>query len=105
MEDLGCAKATCVKIMKELDSDNGIGLIEKKRRGLGKPDIIYVKNFATIGEAEEETPANADVSTEVQDLNLKSSKSYTSRSSETELQEVQKQTSRSLKFYFKKYNI
>lgn len=88
MEDLGCAKATCVKIMKELDSDNGIGLIEKKRRGLGKPDIIYVKNFATIGEAEEETPANADVSTEVQDLNLKSSKSYTSRSSETELQEV-----------------
>lgn len=73
--------------MKELDSDNGIGLIEKKRRGLGKPDIIYVKNFATIGEAEEETPANADVSTEVQDLNLKSSKSYTSRSSETELQE------------------
>ena len=89
MEDLGCAKATCVKIMKELDSDNGIGLIEKKRRGLGKPDIIYVKNFATIGEAEEETPANADVSTEVQDLNLKSSKSYTSRSSETELQEVQ----------------
>ena len=89
MEDLGCAKATCVKIMKELDSDNGIGLIEKKRRGLGKPDIIYVKNFATIGEAEEETPANADVSTEVQDLNLKSSKSYTSRSSEIELQEVQ----------------
>ena len=60
MEDLGCAKATCVKIMKELDSDNGIGLIEKKRRGLGKPDIIYVKNFATIGEAEEETPAKAD---------------------------------------------
>ena len=43
MEDLGCAKATCVKIMKELDTENGIGLIEKKRRGLGKPDIIYVK--------------------------------------------------------------
>ena len=89
MEDLGCAKATCVKIMKELDSDNGIGLIEKKRRGLGKPDIIYVKNFATIGEAEEETPANADVSTEVQDLNLKS-KNFTSRSTISELAEVQK---------------
>ena len=37
MADLGCAKATCVKIMKELDTENGIGLIEKKRRGLGKP--------------------------------------------------------------------
>ena len=50
MEDLGCAKGTCVKVLKELDSENGIGLIEKKRRGLGKPDIIYVKNFATVGE-------------------------------------------------------
>ena len=89
MEDLGCAKATCVKIMKELDSDNGIGLIEKKRRGLGKPDIIYVKNFATIGEAEEETPANADVSTEVQKLNFKRFKKQTSRSLKILLQEVQ----------------
>ena len=48
MEDLGCSKPTCTKIMRELDSDNGIGLIEKKRRGLGKPDIIYVKNFASV---------------------------------------------------------
>ena len=89
MEDLGCAKATCVKIMKELDSDNGIGLIEKKRRGLGKPDIIYVKNFATLGETTKEMPANTDISTEVQKLNFQSSKDYTSRSSEIELQEVQ----------------
>ena len=43
MEDLGCSKPTCIKVIKELDADNGIGLIEKKRRGLGKPDIIYVK--------------------------------------------------------------
>lgn len=34
--------------MRELDSDNGIGLIEKKRRGLGKLDIIYVKNFTSV---------------------------------------------------------
>lgn len=91
MEDLGCAKATCVKIMKELDSDNGIGLIEKKRRGLGKPDIIYVKNFSTVeGVQPEEKPDNADKNTEVQNLNFKKSKNDTSRSSEIELQEVQK---------------
>ena len=42
MDDLGCSKSTCVKIVKELDSEKGIGLIEKKRRGLGKPDIIYM---------------------------------------------------------------
>lgn len=66
MEDLECAKATCVKIMKELDTENGIGLIEKKRRGLGKPDIIYVKNFSTITDAKtEEKTDNADKSTEV----------------------------------------
>ena len=66
MEDLGCAKATCVKIMKELDTENGIGLIEKKRRGLGKPDIIYVKKFSTITDAKtEEKTDNADKSTEV----------------------------------------
>jgi len=33
------------KLMKELDSDKGIGLIESVRQGLGKPNIIYVKNF------------------------------------------------------------
>ena len=70
MEDLGCAKATCVKVMKELDSDNGIGLIEKKRRGLGKPDIIYVKNFASM-ENTEEHPTDTDVSMETQDMNFK----------------------------------
>ena len=40
--------------MRQLDSDNGIGLIEKKRRGLGKPDIIYVKNFASVPDEKEE---------------------------------------------------
>lgn len=82
MEDLGCAKATCVKIMKELDTENGIGLIEKKRRGLGKPDIIYVKNFSTITDAQtEEKSDNAEKFTEVQKLNLKKSNMHTSRSS------------------------
>ena len=69
MEDLGCSKPTCTKIMRELDSDNGIGLIEKKRRVLGKPDIIYVKNFASVpDEKEEKEPSNPDVFTEVNDF-------------------------------------
>ena len=42
MENLGCAREKCAKIMSELKT---IGLIEKKRQGLGKPDRIYVKNF------------------------------------------------------------
>lgn len=38
MEDLNCAREKCVKVLAELDSKKGIGLIEKKRQGLGKPD-------------------------------------------------------------------
>ena len=86
MEDLGCSKPTCTKIMRELDSDNGIGLIEKKRRGLGKPDIIYVKNFASV--PDEKEPSNPDVSTEVRDFNFKKQKNLTSGSKKIELQEV-----------------
>ena len=86
MEDLGCSKPTCTKIMRELDSDNGIGLIEKKRRGLGKPDIIYVKNFASV--PDEKEPSNPDISTEVKDFNFKKQKNLTSGSKKIELQEV-----------------
>ena len=86
MEDLGCSKPTCTKIMRELDSENGIGLIEKKRRGLGKPDIIYVKNFSSV--PEEKEPSNPDVSTEVKKFNFKKQKNLTSGSKESELQEV-----------------
>ena len=89
MEDLGCSKPTCIKVIKELDADNGIGLIEKKRRGLGKPDIIYVKNFASVPEKEcTEKPENTDVSTEVKNLYFKKERNLTSGSKETELQQV-----------------
>ena len=89
MEDLGCSKPTCTKIMRELDSENGIGLIEKKRRGLGKPDIIYVKNFSSVpDEKEEKEPSNTDGSTEVKDFNFKKQKNLTSGSKKIELQEV-----------------
>ena len=42
---MNCGTQKAVKLMKELDTDNGIGLIEKKRLGLGRPNVIYVKNF------------------------------------------------------------
>lgn len=66
MVNMRCAKATAVKMLKQLDE---IGLIEKKRQGQGKPTIIYVKDFATV--------------------DFLKFKSYTSRSSNNETQEVQ----------------
>lgn len=89
MEDLGYSKPTCTKIMRELDAEDGIGLIEKKRRGRGKPDIIYVKNFVSIEENEkEEDITNTDTSTEVQDFDFKTQKRLTSGSQKSKLQEV-----------------
>lgn len=38
-------KNKAIKSLQELDQENGIGLIEKKRQGFGKTNIIYVKSF------------------------------------------------------------
>lgn len=49
MEILGRSNKTAVKILNELDSTSGgIGLIERKKRGLGKPNIIDVKDFMSV---------------------------------------------------------
>lgn len=40
---LGCAEKKSVKLLDELEKK--CGLIERKRQGLGKPNLIYVKNF------------------------------------------------------------
>lgn len=60
-EDLNCSSPTAVKAMAELDSIKGIGLIERKKRGQGNPDVIYVKNFTSLPEYEEtEKPKKQD---------------------------------------------
>lgn len=43
MEALSCANQKACRLMLELEKD--AGLIERKRQGLGKPSLIYVKNF------------------------------------------------------------
>ncbi|HRM38344.1 MAG TPA: replication initiator protein A [Trichococcus flocculiformis] len=43
MDALCCADNKATKLFRELEK---FGLIERKRRGLGKPNLIYVKNFA-----------------------------------------------------------
>jgi len=44
MEDLNCWERRAVKAMKELKD---IGLVRSIRQGLGKPNILYIMNFAT----------------------------------------------------------
>ena len=43
-ESLCCAEHKAVKLFRELED---IGLVERKRRGLGRPSLIYVKDFSS----------------------------------------------------------
>ena len=84
VSQLGVSKNKALKLMSELIC---AGLIEKKRQGLGKPDMIYVLDFNTSG------VENSDKSPEVElqdsqntdSLNIKNGNSGVP---ETDLQEV-----------------
>lgn len=47
MEDLGCARATCAKVLAELDSKKGIGLIVE-RQIVANPNIKLNLSFFTL---------------------------------------------------------
>lgn len=82
-ELLNCGTQKAVKLMKELDTNQGIGLIEKKRLGLGKPNVIYVKNFMLKEkhpfEQEEKAPENPE--------NTQNSENHNSRIVKSTIQE------------------
>ncbi len=46
MSDLHCGNQKAVKMLSELEKK--VGLIRRKRQGLGKPSLIYVMKFSTI---------------------------------------------------------
>ena len=63
---LNCGREKACNTLKELDDESGIGLISKRRRGMGQPTIIYVKNFVVKDEPSDETeqpqtPKNQEV--------------------------------------------
>lgn len=79
MEMLACGRNKALKTMTELDVKDGIGLIERKKVGQGKPAMIYVRNFIS---------RSSDGSSEVYILNFKKSQNQTSRSPECKPLEV-----------------
>ena len=57
-ESLCCAEHKAVKLFRELEQAD---LIERKRRGLGKPSLIYVKNFSSgLPKAQAQNCANSN---------------------------------------------
>jgi len=43
---LNCGHDKAIRLLAELDTKKGIGLIERVKQGQGRPTIIYVKQFA-----------------------------------------------------------
>lgn len=43
MADMNCGNKKAIQLLSELEEK--VGLLERKRQGLGKPNLIYVKNF------------------------------------------------------------
>lgn len=86
MKTINRSRPTAVKALDELDKNTGgIGLIERKRLGFGKPNIIYVKDFTSYeGEKLENQTSRS------KDIELQEVKKFNYRSKETELQEVKK---------------
>lgn len=82
METLGVSNKTASKISSELEN---IGLIEKKRQGLGKPNIIYVKDFMSVFDIEKNEYITRSVNSTLQKCN-----NYTSRNVKNTSQEVKK---------------
>lgn len=89
METMNWGKGKAVKTLSELDNIKGIGLVEKKRQGQGKPTKIYVKNFIVENIKNTSRSPKTEL-LEVQKSNFKNSKNQTSRSPKIELLEVQK---------------
>lgn len=90
MEDLNISKPKAVSDLAELES---IGLVSKKRRGLGKPSLIYVKNFAyKIGDTESDNDENRENMLKNTDMssNFQKLKIFTSGSKKNLLHEVKK---------------
>ena len=92
MDALGCSNKKAITIMKELDAEAGIGLIEKKRQGQGKPTMIYVKQFVIrdVQECKNYTSEEKPTIPEVKKLHVLKCKNDTSRSEGITCLEVKK---------------
>lgn len=108
MEDFNFSKKTAVRYLNELEN---FGLVEKKRRGLGLPSLLYVKNFVVFqdhsepdetdfDDVEEDDNLNENMETSrgIQGETSRGVRTYTSRSADMETSKgVQKETLRGAK--------
>lgn len=92
MEALRCSNKKAITIMKELNEATGIGLIEKKRQGQGKPTMIYLKQYMIqdVQKCKKYTSEEKTEISEVKHLHILKCKTAMSRSEEITPLEVKK---------------
>ena len=91
--NLNCGRDKAMKLLSELDTDKGIGLIERIRQGQGKPTRIYVKRFTTQEIPPQPTkkkPSSFARCSEVDFSDVQKSEFPTSRSRDFRRAEVEK---------------
>ena len=99
MEQMCCGTEKATKLLAELDSEKGIGLIERKKQGQGKPAIVYLKKFY-VDEDTDRKPRLSE--TETPDFRKSKVKTFENRNSR--LSEVESADFRESKSNYNKYN-
>ena len=110
IECMCCGKDKALKLLAELDTEKGIGLIERIKRGLGKPAIIYVKSFLVQNNTDKthsnifETQENNAQNVEVDNDEVKRSEKPKSGSLKNRSLEVEKADSNNTDFSNTNFN-
>lgn len=92
-EIMGCGRNKAMRLLAELDTNKGIGVIERIRQGQGKPDKIFVKRINVqedTGTSSTTTPSSPAPISEVDFSDVQRSEKPTSRSRENRPLEVSK---------------
>lgn len=89
-----------LNLLKELDDQSGIGLVKKKRRGLGLPSILYVKNFIVkVEQNTDRVPTSRSTENGIQEVgktDFKKSENQTSENPKNRLLEVRNSDSNNI---------
>ena len=91
--DMTCGRDKAMKLLAELDTKKGIGLIERIKQGQGKPTKIYVKRFTTRTTPPKSAPPPPEPFAPISEVgfpDLQKSEIPTSRGRKNRLPEVEK---------------
>lgn len=89
-DDINCSTGKAVKLLAELDTKKGIGLIERIKQGQGKADKIYLKKFVGTDNAQTYSRVTNNENQDLQKSNFQTSKNCKSRLTKTESADLQK---------------